>query len=1150
MSPSNETTTSSPDPLGMSHDNLGLSSPLRQQRETPNLSPKKVLGESSDNVRLHDIYLTTSPAARNYSTTPTKGSAHAPTSPWRIHVIVEAEHENGYHDNSDAYQPLCQPSKGRTTTTMIPLKGAEDSVVDSPKRNERQRKSLNRTGKGARTPKATSSGRRDSMRLSPEKRIYDDVSHMAATPKRGRGRPRKSVRGLSDVLGVDSANLSNTVHVSPLGDLGDLGMLGEFTEPRCRGRRTVPTPIKRVTSSDTVRQESAQGIHAKLRMNEKGAIPEQATGTKRKMDTVIGPERPQRIKRSHAVMLSPQRGLSELAETREPASGIAKASPTSHWLHNREHMLSQGNTKVSGSSHAPEVELDRHLTNQEVRNLNTDKIRHSSSASSHPLSDPINEHHEFDSMLESEGFSMVSISSLPSGKIGLHIASQDFQDGEGDHHLETDLEECNSHSQFPSDLHQSSDPKAHGGSRVHSEGKKVVPPSFVRDIERLISDHTPSPNLLEPSKPPPLQPRDSHNLPRVLDEATENTPKIARVVRAGTALQGVMEPKELANLPGKGTSQAFESSESSEGAPIEGPKDLFDGFGAGTQRELRAGLRLGEELAKRLPSTASGGNTLAHDKKSEKGESSSTRETSEYSIPNPGSEPVISYPAIFNPQLPSPERSEISGHENQTRLDVEAPAQSEGILGMNRDSQGPEIVEDARYSFHNTTIEREAEWQREREAVVRQIETANASRVIIIDGDTELDERRIKEEVMEETDIWQAAAGSSHADLSFSYEQSGSIIQTQTFKSRRSRIPSPWRRQDQLGPTVQGDAGSDLFWQPGRANSAGVGGEIKHDSSSRPAKPNDAARREEVLGSRRSSKPDNDSGPIRGHSLHPTSVSSIKNSVSSSQHELLVNQSDDRYSEMQSSLVIESIEKDQPRACNDVDTRSNGSSQGSRRRTSGTNIPKPHSQPRTRPASQAVATTKSISWFSYIASFVPGWGPPDPPKPLPRLPNGQRRLPVAISEGPLSLYLPWTLDHWKALYVHYAAVREGRVRVGFNLFSPTAIHIGVSHRYRHWQKAITAEDSAIADAFLKDLWHRGVGKPAHDSMPIDDYVVLGKIFFLWKAGVMNGECEVGIGKTGWATGSEEWWRPDMESWYWRRKRQDQIAHESNREARK
>lgn len=1133
MSYSNESSTSSPDPLEMSHSNLELSSPPKQRRETPKLTPKKILGETSNNVRLHDIYLSTSPAAKNHSTTPKKGgAAQPPISPWRIRVIVQAEPENEI-DNTAKPRHSIQPSIGRTVKTIVPLKQAGESVMDAQKRSgATPQKKLFKKRPG--TPKPTGAGQHDSTSISSLKNTSDGIPQVATTPKRSRGRPRKSQGGQSEMLGGKPGNHHATNHVSPLDNLVELGLLGEMTGPRRRGRRKAPTPRKQATNPNAVLQGSGQGLQLGLETNEKESDSQQVSGLKRKIDTTSAPNKNERVKRSRIVVSSPH------GDANKTVVSVARRDqehPNQDWLLSHGNTLTRGNVPALESSPTPDTQHNGKFGSQLVTDSNVEKTTQSQFTRSHHFFDPTHEHREFDSILESEEFSMISVSTLPYGKVGLNIAGNDRQGVEGDPNLATILSPDLRRSSEGAAQHQLEVPSQH-----HEETLSV---SAVKNIEQSDSRQTPLHMPSEPSNLPLLRPLGIYNAPRVLDEVTDSTPKIIRVVRAGTALQGVMGPQELAEVSWKRANQELDLSKSPRTGRESESNDIFDGFGAGTQRELRAGLRLGEELAKSLAgrsSQTSPRNTpLEHNASTQttnwdslglsrpKGNSGD-----DLTFPNAGQH--ISNSAISNHQLPSPDRSEIDADEDQMSLDGDTSAQVEESVREDHDSQSDGGIDGVSYSSHNRTMEREAEWQREREEVVRQIEMANSSRVIVIDGDTDLqDEERFGAERMEEvedTDIWQAEARSSDADLNYPGHQSHCIIQNQVIKPRRSRIPSPWRRQGRLGSAVQGNVGSDLFWRPGRAASEEIGTNQEQNPSPNASNPNDAARLREQLESSRYSHLDKDSMP----KMKPN-PSCTSDSDNLSMDELLDVDPDGGRGETKSpAVILESIERDEVTACQHkktVDLPRTRPSKISIRQTKVEKRSRANDDSHTPKTSQSIPTAISTSWLKYIVSFLPSWNQPTVPKPLPlpRLPNGRRRLPVAVSEGPLCKYLPWTLDHWKALYVHYAAAREGRATFRFNRFGPTAWHIGVSHRYRHWTKPITQEDSAIADAFLSDLRRRGVATPPHNGVLIDDYKVLGMLFYIWKAGVMNGECEVGVGKTGWQTGSEEWWRPDMESWY-------------------
>lgn len=94
-------------------------------------------------------------------------------------------------------------------------------------------------------------------------------------------------------------------------------------------------------------------------------------------------------------------------------------------------------------------------------------------------------------------------------------------------------------------------------------------------------------------KTPSVEPVDLTNPPPVaaarMSPTEAQTPIIGRVVKAGVALQGVLDPNRV--TPEAGPSRTVDERR-------DHLDDLFRGFSERTRRELHAGLRLGEQLAK------------------------------------------------------------------------------------------------------------------------------------------------------------------------------------------------------------------------------------------------------------------------------------------------------------------------------------------------------------------------------------------------------------------------------------------------------------------------------------------------------------------------------------------------------------------------
>lgn len=938
----------------------------------------------------------------------------------------------------------------------------------------------------------------------------------------------------------------STAHVSPLDDLAALGILDDRSEPRRRRTKKTTTLFKQVTHPDTVHQRTVYESQVEGRAHEDAANTQQFTGRKRKLESAVSPRKSQRIKKSHIVISSKQKGSIESSTSLDVTSHPSQKPPAIQSPSSQEETFTQSDAVLSGSEPI-EVVRDSNY-NSGIADKSHAKPREES------FNDPTNEHHEFDSILESEGFSMISVSTLPSGKIGLNLADHGRRGNEEDSDLNRSLEEGNTKPALSPQWHQDLGAEAENHVELPSQDEDVPPDSSTDSVERLIEYQTPSPMSLNTSNLPKGRPLFNPNPTRALDEVTDRTPKILRVVRAGTALHDVIRPLERQEKFGLNDNEEFEPTHSGETVPNIDDKKPFDRFGAGTQRELRAGLRLGEELAKRWPANTS---EASHGDSSPDGDafrpvkdlnnlgSTGPQENLETGAATSGPRQDVSYPVVSYPQLPSPEGSEIDQMSWQTNT----PLQSEENSRKTPNSRGQETIEGTSYN-HDRTMAREAEWQQERDAVVRQIEMANASRVIIIGDETEFQDKQqqIKSEETEDSDIWRAGAQSSAIQSSSPDQQPLNTAQTQNVRPRRGLIPSPWRRQDQANPTVAGVVDSDLFWRPGWTASAEGTSNEQQDA-------------------RRGSAESKDSRSIFARRSHPPSSSSTYVSSTSRRDELIDHDLRKGGGAISiSSTVVESIEADESTTRQPIKTvRSSRvvSSKSSNHFKNATKISKSKGNPRV--ALTIKTTTRSKSWLSYITSFLPKWI--RQPFPLQsshprRLPNGNLRLPHASSSGPLCRYKPWTLDHWNALYVHYAAAREGRVPLTFNPSSRTACHVGVYHRFRKWRKPITREDCAIADAFLADLKIRSRGRDAagaaggkgkcgtcgaecgHDGNgngdgdgggdPIDEHQVLGKLFYLWKAGVMHGECEVGAGTTGWVNGTEEWWRPQMESWYHRK----------------
>ncbi len=620
MASHHEFRSPSPDPLAISQDNVPASSPTRTPRRT---TSRKPLQDRTGNICSQDFYLTTPPAPR-FSPSPTRSTAPADNtaSPWRIRVTVEAEPD-------DARIGL--PKKvlaQHTTTTTVPLKTGVDSSPSPVKRGRgRPRKSMDEPLKRSGTPKPKASRKRKTISAFTED-TAEVMALDAATPaRRGRGRPRKSLGPVSHSTGTamlptEELELQRQAKSNEPGP--------EPTKPhsRSRGRRNAMSPIK-VTTSDS--DDLPVAIRHSL------AEPAQGQADDWSLDGT-----------------SPQ-------ESPFPDSALGKADEARWRSRLRHDSLSPVRSRVLNSG--VRVFYGKAINKQDE-----------------PIADPTEKHQEYDSILESEGFSMISHSTLPSaeqrpGRVSM-LNDQDNQE--------------------PSSVSLAPCIETTAG-KVDSTSKIVTPAV------------APSPEL-----PPQMPSSEAHFSPRPLEKPTDGTPKLTRIVRAGIALQGVLNPN---NGSAERSSSAVGTGSCSEPASAQSPKqrmdDLFSGFGPGTRRELRAGLRLGEELARRQKN-AQGKTKVRCDDDISSQDATSTypqlpdsAKSKDYSLIVPAPEQQVEYPALTRRQLPSPEESLIDD-EDRMSWKATSPEQRKPALPKAQHHTGGEAAD---LQFGDKTIDsREAEW--------------------------------------------------------------------------------------------------------------------------------------------------------------------------------------------------------------------------------------------------------------------------------------------------------------------------------------------------------------------------------------------------------------------------------------------------------
>lgn len=609
----------------------------KRKRSRISLSPAK----SAHSIRFDDIVLPGSPT-RNLdgrrSASPDKVDADGNVSPWRIRVTLEATQDEQENQGS----PSRKRPKQRTTTTKIPLK---DSSEQTPRRRGRPRKS----GAPDTTPVAGSPGNTPGPANSEQ--------------KRRRGRPRKH-KPESD---TNAENNDIEYNEQPEGDV-------QMVDPAPAGtelERHSWSPLNLAGDAD-----SEDGVYD----NEQLGIPFDAPAHTESGEPGPPTEDPNPQPSIEPTYDTPngdaidrfnyQQGDDELHSTPSKMPSPTRELPTV----SPENSIYAGHTPMphhrtySTPASASLKDNEQPGRNQFPREPSVSSSKPSAIRSS----DPTNEHREFDSIIESEGFSMVSLDTLPSAQQhGLRSnpklakgALKPFIERETNGVLrrktnipEHQTEEASPPSPSPgpglsSERHFDS-PQPRGS--IRSSAAKRIPVSPI------------------PTK--------------WLSQAPQRKPllRLAKLVRAGIALERVLSHSNPPYSPGNAVPDYM--------APRQRLEVIFSDLNPESQRVLGAALGLGQVLAIR-------------------------RKMMELRSPQRR--------ALFAEELENEEDHADNNLEYTKREVSKTPnRQYDGAADPSPVSSSPDT--DMKQRF--------AEWQRERDAVSRTIQMANSSQVIVIDSD-------------------------------------------------------------------------------------------------------------------------------------------------------------------------------------------------------------------------------------------------------------------------------------------------------------------------------------------------------------------------------------------------------------------------------
>ena len=1110
MAPTKDMPLSSPDPLGMSNSNISCQSPAKKGRQ-PLITPRKALREASGNPQVQEFYINTPPnPTLNASPKKSPRQRRQSASPWRIRLTVQAEPVDGIQRLD--MSPIKRLTE-TTTTTTVPLKGGDDTPPAMEKKGRgRPRKSLDGPVKRSGTPKPKTVGRRRSVPESPNKNELGSQRKMETPPKKPKGRPKKStepknVEPSSTVIQQDDLDVWLGSSVAGVEEAAE--MRSKTVRTRGRGRRQEITPKKVSVDSD---------------IESRSSLTEDVGETPKELFSMSGDRNNQSTQLDQQLCKSDEAPDPEMERSLVLGQSYGQLGPGQIDQNGIESVIYR-------DTRLPSLHMDEAQDQTEF--------------------DPNAPHQEYDSILESEGFSMVSVSSLLS--VGNNSASPPEQYGS---------------------LHE----------------------------------HTPT-IISSPSVPPAPEVAKVRSSPRQLDIPSDGTPKLAKVVRAGIALQGVLIPKDRSQKLGSPFQESQKSSPflTAETAVPRGPSrdlvksnppkecsdDLFRGFSAATRRELKAGLRLGEELAKRQQRTSQkpsvepreGGDVFRQSSSPNYPQLPASDSREGHNQEPLGAEKPARYPLLSNDQLPSPERSLVDEEEDHMSWKVHTPIKQEGPASkttqilVSDESIGPNAS-----AIDYTMMAREEEWQKEREAVSRQIEMANKSQVIVINSDDEEEEegRQGSEEDVADSDIWQSEAQSADQSVNTTPEASSISLQPEILKPRRSKLPSPWRRNseviysDEVEPTE-----SDVFWQPDQSQAraskrrnARKTGNRDHselsagslvDSSLENTRKAEAQIQLEtseawpVKHSRFDSEEDSDTALPVGHTLHGGSIQYDDQATKSA---VFVTPSENH-------TVPESPIAPQATSTNDVtDVLEKISTLEVMERTSVEPIEThrdskavidPHlfqvkppsrasgnSMRPKRPIQPLQPTPSSSTWLSRLTA--PIWSVLAPAAPLPP-PATKEDILCSSPHEPLCQLTPWEECHFRALGpLYYGSLLYGAHLFPFNPRSSSARYCGAYLTTKlGWSRRITPEDCGITDAFMILLDERGYALGEPGARWIDEEMVIAMCVALWVGMIKRGEIEADRSKgerIGLRDQGDRKWTKDDIDWssnqseYFERKRRE------------
>ncbi|KAJ5092900.1 hypothetical protein N7456_008761 [Penicillium angulare] len=408
MSSTSRSQSSSPDVLGPPGDaEYLISSPVKpfagrqswmspavaRRQQTPAKRPRATLSpsKSGHSIRFDDVMLPGSPTmkldGRQRSLSPEKIQQDGNVSPWRIRVTLEATQDE---ENQLQASPSSKRRRPSTVTTMIPLKDERSPLMEKTpaRRKGRPRKSDTHPPNGSPWP------------ASPGN---TPGPNEASAQKRKPGRPRKSTpkpqqQELLIASDAPSPQAQSVAHPSPMDMTADVAI---------ESRPWIP---RHIIDDDGLDSDSLNADDLPI-----ANLPMPPSVQRERWDEYNGHDY------GRATYDTPTIGDAE-HHFQDNDQNI-HSTPSKMPSPTRERLASSArSSRLAGNTSSPRTYPTPTPTSSlDDEDRTEGNHLHDERESAHqPTSDfgadPTDDHEEFDSIMESEGFTMVSLDTLPSAK--------------------------------------------------------------------------------------------------------------------------------------------------------------------------------------------------------------------------------------------------------------------------------------------------------------------------------------------------------------------------------------------------------------------------------------------------------------------------------------------------------------------------------------------------------------------------------------------------------------------------------------------------------------------------------------------------------------------------------------------------------------